>query len=277
MEIPVTGPCEPWDADCLLVPEDPTPEQEELIEFAVQVATEILWMRTKKIFGYCNATFRPCHDKCGVGWPQFMMSGWQNATGWSWPFPALVGGQWLNIACGSCGKGCGCGHEADSIAMPFPLADVVEVRIDGEVLDPSAYVVYNRRDLTRVDGGSWPRCNDLGLPDTEPGTWSVTGRYGTPVPALGRRAVGQLATEIFRGCDGDGTGCLLPMATVRQITRQGVQKEFFNTTEAFGSGLIGLTWPDMFITTYNPTRTGVASIYNADGVQRNRVTAIGGP
>lgn len=275
MEIPVTGPCEPWDVACLEVPEDPTPEETEQIEMAIAAATEVLWNRTKRQFGYCTATFRPCHDQCGTRWPLYMLRPWQDATNWAWPFPALVGGQWINIACGMCDNGCSCGHSASTITMPYPLASVTEIRIDGEVLDSSAYVVYNRKDLVRTDGGSWPRCNDLGSPDTDPGTWSVTARYGTPVPILGQQAAGQLATQLYKACTG-ASGCLVPMSTVRQITRQGVQKVFFDANSAFTNGLTGLYFPDLFISTYNPSRTGVANIYRIDGPKRQRVTWFGG-
>lgn len=271
-----TGVCAPWDALCVDFPEDPTPEEQELIDSALLAATEVLWNRTKRVFGLCPATFRPCHDECGTRWPIYMLRPWQDATNWSWPFPALVGGQWINIACGSCDNGCSCGHPPSTLQLPFPLHDVIEVKIDGEVLDPSAYVVYNRRDLVRTDGGRWPRCNDLGSPDTEPGTWSVTANYGTPVPELGKQAVGQLASQLYKACTG-GAGCLVPMNTIRQITRQGVQKVFFDANAAFTNGLTGLYFPDLFITTYNPTRTGVASIYRIDGPRRQQVTWTGGP
>ena len=148
------------------------------------------------------------------------------------PAPALVGGKWFNIACGACSSGCSCSSVSE-VVLPYPVASIEAVRVDGVVLDPSAYRVDDWRLLVRLDGGEWPRCNDLNLADTEEGTWSVTAQYGTEVPRLGQLAAGQLATQIAKACAGV-SGCLLPSTTVRQVQRQGVTKTFFDDT-AFGA------------------------------------------
>lgn len=271
-----TGPCQNWPPICDDFPADPTPDQQILIDQAVQAATEALWNRTKRRFGLCEMTLRPCRREC---WPASTWASWsplwQNATSWAWPFPMLVGGAWINLGCGGCGGECSCSSVSETV-LPYPVAEVTLVMIDGQPLSSDAYRVDNHRLLVRVDGGDWPRCNDLSLPDTEVGTWSVTAQYGEVVPTLGQLAVGQLAGQIYKLCAGNGAGCVLPVATVRQVTRQGVTKVFFDAATAFKGGKIGLYYPDLFIHTYNPLNTGTASIFSIDGPRRRYTTQAAG-
>jgi len=262
-----TGPCERWPVLCADYPVEATPEQ---IEEAEWVATEYLWMRSKQQYGLCSVTLRPCRKECFPAWPWIPSSGWYDVSGLSWPFPApaLVGGQWFNIACGSCSSGCSC-TSISEVQLPYPVANVTEVKVDGAVLPPSAYRVDDWRLLVRLDGQDWPRCNDLNLADTEADTWSVTAQYGTRVPHGGQLAAGQLATEIAKRCAG-ASGCLLPATTVQRVQRQGVTKVFFDD-RAFAGGRTGLLYVDMFLSNVNPSNTGVATIFDIDGERARRV------
>ena len=263
----VTGPCQAWELSCATFPEGSTPELEAMAALA---ATEALWMRTKQQFGLCTVTLRPCRKDCFPSWPWVPVQGWYNVTGavWPWPQPALIAGNWVNLACGSCSSGCSCSSVSE-VRLPYPVNSIVEVKVDGVVLPSSAYRVDNFNLLVRLDGEEWPRCNDLNLEDTEVGTWSVTANYGQAVPELGNLAAGQLAVEIVKRCVNAG-GCILPTGTVQQVTRQGVTKVFFDSDQAFGNGMIGLYWTDMFIKTYNPSGTGVATIFDIDGPRTRR-------
>lgn len=261
-----TGPCEPWDLLCTDFPEG----SEEFQEDAAWIATEVLWNRSKRQFGFCTVALRPCKKDCYPAWPWIPQTGWTQAGGtWPWPQPALVGGQWLNITCNSCVQACSCTF-LERIQLPYPVAEVLEVRVDGEVLAPEAYRVDNYKHLTRIDGGRWPACNDLNLDADQPGTWEVTARYGTEVPRLGQLAAGELATEIVKRCVG-ANGCRLPSTTVQRIDRQGVTKILFDADTAFRSGKIGLLYPDLFVSTFNPLNTGTASIFNIDGARTERL------
>lgn len=268
---PVGGVCSAWEPLCDGFPEEPTPEQQEWIDFSLDAATEVLWNRTKRRFGLCSVTYRPCRESCmgGITSVQLLRGGWNDSTGWSWPFPALVGGNWINLACGICvGDHCSCGP-IERINLPYPVFEVTEVKVDGEVLDPDAYLPYNRRELVRVDGGEWPECNDLMFDDSMVGTWSVTAQYGEPVPIMGKMAIGELATQIYNRCPGSGgADCILPTGVVKEVTRQGVKKVFFDAESAFRSGRVGMYYTDMFISTYNPSGSGMATIFNIDGPQR---------
>jgi hypothetical protein len=260
------GPCQPWDLLCADFPEGTTPE---LQATAAEIATEILWNRTKRQFGTCSVTLRPCRKECFPAWPWIPSNGWNDLSGMTYPFPALVGGNWINIACGTCTSGCSCSRVSE-VRLPYPVAEVTEVKVDGVVLAPTAYRVDNFNLLVRLDGEEWPRCNDLNLDDTEVGTWSVTAAYGQAVPELGKLAAGQLATEIAKRCV-NASGCLIPAGSVQEVTRQGVKKVFFDANQAFKGGMIGMFYPDLFVKTYNPTNSSLATIFDIDGPKHRRV------
>ena len=264
--VAVTGPCEAWGLECAEFPAGTTPELEA---FAAMAATEALWMRTKKQFGLCTVTLRPCREDCYPAWPWIPTNGWTNLSGATYPFPALVGGAWINIACGSCSSGCSCSRVSE-VRLPYPVNSIDSVKVDGVLLPSTAYRVDNFNLLVRLDGEDWPRCNDLNLEDTEMGTWSVTAKYGDDVPSLGKMAAGQLAVEIAKRCV-NASGCLIPAGSVQEVTRQGVKKVFFDANAAFKGGLIGLSWADLFIKTYNPTGSSPATIYDIDGPRPRRV------
>lgn len=261
-----TRPCNAWEPLCAKFPEDPTDEEQEVIEYALLTATEILWKRTKRQFGTCEYTLRPCKKECFPTGPFIPQSSWVDATNWTYPFPALIGGAWINIACGKCKTGCSCSSISE-IRLPYPVSSVTQVLIDGEELPSSAYRIDEYQYLVRTDGQEWPRCNDLNLDDDEEGTWSVTAEYGQEVPYTGRMAVGELATEIFRHCVEDPS-CQLPTAVVSQIQRQGVTKDL----RELMNGDIGLYWSDIFIKNENPTgATATARFVDLDGPTHRRV------
>lgn len=256
------GPCEAWTAaDCTDWPDDLVAIQAD----ALMAATEILWEKTQKRFGLCSYTLRPCAQDCAGELALAWLYGswlptWGMASGgFGWPYPALVGGTWYNLGCGNCQNTCSC-NILHQIELPYPVSAVTQVKVDGDILAPTAYRVDDWRYLVRLDGGTWPRCNDLNKADTEDGTWSVTATYGEAVPTLGAFAVNEMALRIARTCV---TSCATPSGVVTQIDRQGVRK-------TLDKGLMGPVATE-FVETYNPTRSGVATIINLDRPAARRV------
>lgn len=240
----IDAPCEPWPAlwtGCSL----PTGAA-SVTGVALDMASEVLWVMSGRRFSRCPTPLRPCREGCNDG--LFDTSNWWNWGG-EWPRPRFFQGVWTNVACGQCLDGCSCSF-VSRVRLPMPVSRIVEITIDGVVLDPSAYQVYDYRDLVRQDGGEWPWCNDLSKPLGQPGTWSVTVEVGEPVPMLGRWAVAELATEFSKAllCD---ASCQLP-APVQQIARQGVSMTFLDPNEVYANGRLGLRFVDMFLSTYNP-------------------------
>lgn len=252
----ITGPCADWPVTwtCDVAALNPA-----VTGIAVSMATEFLWAATGMRFGTCEVTLRPCRRECQTG--SFYDDFGPPWAAQSYPQPALIGGLWFNLVCGSCAGDCSC-TPVSEVRLPAPVASIVEVKVDGTPLVTGAYRVDNNRLLVRTDGGEWPRCNDLNLDDTEVGTWSVTAAYGEALPEGASLAVGQLACEIARAADGGD--CKLP-AGVQQLVRQGVTISYPDVGELFRQGRTGLYLVDMFIATWNPYNLKQRSrVYNVD-------------
>ena len=235
---------------------------------AVTLATEVLWQLTGQRFGLCEVTLRPCRNSCADGYGT--LDDWWSGVGISpflsggGPRPWWSNGVWYNV-CGGCTGGCSCTSLEEAL-LPAPTREVVDVRLDGVVLNPSQYRVDENRKLVRTDGGVWPMCQDMSLSDDQPGTWAITITVGEDVPVLGRRAVADLAAEFAKDCAGEE--CEVPY-DVTSLTRQGVTLDFGNPNNQRVDPLVrllSLRVVRLFLATYNPyglQRRGKAYDVNA--------------
>lgn len=197
---------------------------------AAQAASDVLFILSGRQFlGECGPiTVRPCTGPCGCWPPGRVDIGWNQRL---------------------------CGWLSQVKLSGYPVREVSEVKIDGEVLDASEYRLDARRFLTRLadtDGRAqrWPACQRLDLADTEEHTFAVTYTYGQDPPILGVEAAQQLACQIA-AAGPDGTGeCALPDGTI-SVTRQGVTIDIDRFVE---EGISSLPLVGLFLQTYNPAR-----------------------
>ncbi|MFC4328352.1 hypothetical protein ACFPC0_10990 [Streptomyces andamanensis] len=249
-----SGPCA-WPLDTTCAPGFPADPAEWTPQhvLAVEIATDLLWARTAGRFGLCPELIRPCRRACSPD---------RHGTGWLWdPRQGALNpyqdgrGRWFNFGCGCSRMDCSCKPPC-SLRLPGPVNAVVEVRVDGQVLDPAEYRLIQRSgyaDLLRKGGEAgecWPTCQDLEKDFTEPGTFSVLYLRGRAVPAAGMRALGSLAGEIYKQCTG-AKGCRLP-ERVQTVTREGVTYDMFDPGEWLEKGFTGLRDVDTWIATVNP-------------------------
>lgn len=250
-----TGPCSPLDDWQPIWCEELSPEAQAVTGDAVEMAADILWIATGQRFGLCTTTIRPCREDCSSDWFGVENQWWPGVGGMyrsfggGGPRPWWYNGVWYNV-CGGCAGSCSC-TVLDSANLPAPTREVVEVKLDGAVLDPSKYRVDENRKLVRTDGLLWPMCQDMAADDDQPGTWSVTITVGEDVPKLARRAVGQLAAEFAKDCAGEA--CQLPYE-ITSLSRQGINMSFGSPDEVDAiTGQLNLRWVNLFINTYNPS------------------------
>lgn len=164
MSQPVLECVNPWETECLcgakhmpcwprpdtsccdrLEPVDPTPEVTARIERMLHVATEIIWRLSGKQFGACPVTVRPCRQSCADR-PSY---GYWSGMLWT---PVLDEGTWFNLKCDTCfgnASGCAC-SELCEVDLPGPVAEILDVKLDGEVLPSWMYRVDNHRKLVRT-------------------------------------------------------------------------------------------------------------------------------
>lgn len=135
------------------------------------------------------------------------------------------------------------------VKLPAPVNTITLVKVDGVVVTGSAYQLELGRYVRRIDGVNWPNANDLTLPDTAVGTWSITAQYGTPPPANVSLAVGELACEYLRAINGQD--CRLPR-TITQLARQGTTITLPDLSAMLQSGSTGYPMVDLIVQAYNP-------------------------
>ena len=228
---------------------------------ATDWAKYVLWALTGRRYGACPVTLRPCGPTCenSVGYLAYpVVEG--GSTG-PWMLPWLDGGVWRN--CG-CSGGCSCAATCE-VVIPGPVAELSEVKVDGIVLAASAYrvdYVGNRTVLVRTDGGCWPQCQDMDVSTDEVGSFAITYKLGTPVPASGQIAAGLLAREFAKACQGQD--CALPQQ-LASLSRNGVEVQVLDPTTGLDNGLTGIAQVDLWVRSVNPYRKAQRSrVYSPD-------------
>lgn len=204
---------------------------------AAAFAATTLNVLTAGIVANCPVTVRPCSPGNVAASPSWR---WTD-LGWG---SAVFDSGWLN-GCG-CGSTCPC---TSTLALDLngPVAEVISVQIDDEVLPEDAYWLEGGRRLFRTDGTAWPTRQNMDAMVGEPDTFAVTYRVGYPLGLLGELALGALYVEWLKSVCGQK--CRLPSG-VTSIVRAGVSMTI--NRSLFHDGLTGLADVDAYIQSVNP-------------------------
>lgn len=240
--------CEPWaDEEDLCGPCAGEGYEGDLTTAAtgmLEAATDLLYQWSgRKYPGICERTVRPCVADRYDG-------GLRTPTDWTrgWGVCRCLGS-------------CGCPGRREIELGAYPVREILEVLVDGEVLDPSQYRLDDQRTLVRLreaDGTrpGWPARQDLGLEDTDEGTWSVRFTWGTEPPPAGVHAAAVLACELAMACHPDEAvsgQCRLPK-NATSVTREGITMVLSPSDFLDRNGNTGLYEVDLFLQAANPTR-----------------------
>lgn len=272
---PMLGPCATWItgedvAACARFDYGSSPAVFDTVAWEASMA---LYEISGRVFtGLCDRRVRPCRLNCGCwagpssyGLSPFWWTGTMFGIGGGWA--------WYNER----GDTFGCKPMSTVDLAGYPVREIVEVKIDGEVLPEYDAVTGARnwrldkwRYLVRMDTpGSpavpnfWPGCQNMSLDADQPGTFEVAYKWGATPPQLGRDAAAQVAVQLFLACGGQA--CVLP-AGVSKVERQGITIEkqillaWLDPTKG-----TGLTEVDLFLQAY------------AGGAKRGRRSAIWSP
>lgn len=220
---------------------------------ALALASSTLRRLTAYRVGGCPVTVRPCAPRgfCGSFVP------FQGAFGQDWMRPGMnTQGLWVN-SCG-CSGSCGC-EITDGVSLPGPIGEVYEVKVDGDVIDPADYAVAQGQVFWVGTGPSpFPATQNLNLPDTLPGTFSITYLNAYPVDMLGAQAAAFLALEFAAACKPKGK-CSLPRGVV-SVVRNGVTFEIEQSF--FPNGETGIDIVDAYVQMWNPDhRTSPTTVW----------------
>jgi hypothetical protein len=233
-----------WVVDRSCLPNSEAPLDIQRQTDAENLAVQVLWSLSGRQFGVCPVIVRPCRQPCGGLW---------GLTPYSAGGALMVvwdGANYRNLLCG-CGPKCSwvspnVVHLSSTVGLP--VQEIIEVVIEGVVLDPEEY--RREGDLLYRVGADWP-VQDLTQPLDEPGTWSVTYTRGIPPPAGTANLVGLLAKEFLAACSGGR--CRLPRR-VQSVTRQGVTYDMVDPTDIYATGKTGIPEVDLWLSAVNPHR-----------------------
>ncbi len=260
------GPCSNWitsedvasSCDSLDSSGDPA-----VYDSAVRQACEILWAASGRQYsGACGpVTVRPCLGSCGC-WGVW---GGSYDFWWNVGYGYWVGGGGNGVSavqgwdCGDDGWQSGCCGSLSRVKLDgYPVVEINEVAIDGNVVDPADYRLDQSKFLTYLDDADgnarrWPSCQNLAREPGEPGTFTVTYTHGIDPPEIGKQAAVQLACHLAR----EAGDCELPPGTTR-VARLGITVDLAvtgaQTRKTFPVGFEALSLVQLFLDTVNPHR-----------------------
>jgi len=277
MSVPRSGACAPW-TDAGSVADLPRVKTlgHELIEKgtltqagfegicaeAAAAASDVLYELSGRIFpGNCGpVTVRPVSRPTDIdtrAWGATLSTvGWVASQGF-----ASAYGSFNPAVLAHYGS-----LEPPTIELPYAATEIVQVKIDGEIIPEDEYELRDFKSLVRIrPSGSavpvarygWPTSQIMDLPDTEPGTFSVSYRYGVPPPASGIMAVVKLAEVFALPRMGETKG--YPVR-VTSVARQGVSAMVTDVMDLLQKGMLGILECDYFLMSHNPHKLARQSV-----------------
>lgn len=181
-----------------------------------------------------------------------MASYWYTGNNGWWGFWLGGGGNGVS-AVQDCGSGGGCCGALSRVKLQgYPVIEITEVKINGDVITADNYRLDGWKWLTYLNDANgdfqrWPACQNLARPDTDAGTFSVTYTHGMDPPDLGLEAAAQLACAIAA----TGEDCGLPAGTSR-VTRLGLVIEMLKDGKGVPISFTSIPLVQLFLSTYNP-------------------------
>jgi hypothetical protein len=145
--------------------------------------------------------------------------------------------------------------EVEAVSLPGPVGTIVEVRINGIVLDAASYRIEDGKYLVRLDGQGWPHSSG--------DNFTVTYHNSHPVGELGAHAAGVMAWEWLKLITRNAKDkCKLP-STATNVNRAGITVEV--AAGMFPENVTGLPEIDAYLLLWNPHQLRVAPrVYSPD-------------
>lgn len=257
-DVSATAPLEgPWLKWCALSDVraacglDETEVDDDTVEWAIALASKILWAASGRRYGTTGRTVRPCYEG-------------DHAFGFHGRSDNRHDDLDVHVHSYS-GYTCTC--SLPELKLPGPIAAVEEIIYNGTVLDPSAYAIKTyghqaRRVLLRLDGESWWCCNDLTASpqtvaesDDSCPAWEVTYHQGRMVPLEAVGIATAFAEQLARARCG-GRCAENVSAGVTKIARRGTTREYEAPAAAQALGVMSdlPSYARDWLTAVNPSR-----------------------
>lgn len=238
-------------------------------ERAAALATHFMWAATGRRYGLCEVTVMPdvrrpklplyrTYPLIGGRYGQYPYLGPVSVVAGSVPNPSPVGSSCCSGLC--------------EVALDGPVASIVEVRIDGVVVDPGTYQVHDHQLLVRLGGECWPTHRGYGA---EIPRFEVTYMIGKRIPPAVQAAAETLTCEYAKACQGDDA-CALPPHLTR-LSRQGVEVTVEEFNSEHGHLRTGIRAIDDVLDADNPYGlTQAPTVLSPDAPNARTITWAGG-
>lgn len=224
----------------------------DLISDMIDTASDLLSMVTGGLVsGICTSVVRPvalCDDDFDPFYPKYART---TIRDWRRQFGGL-----------------------NSIPLRGPNTDIVEITIDGVVINPSDYGLLDRRFLFRR-AGEWPTVNDLTKQSTASNTFEITYRFGNSPDRLARMACIELTCELLK--DAKGKPNALPRG-VTSATIQGASISVRPRAEALRDGDEQIPVVSRFLSVWAPDgQNQVSAVWAPELEQFWNLVEVSGP
>lgn len=217
------------------------------LDDALLVASGLLYNMTLQQWpGECERTVRPCsrYETLDTMRTMPLVSGLYSARASMW-------------RCSCRGRDVyqpGCSYLSQIGLGEVPVSGIVEVLIDGDVVDPDRYRVDDYRWLVFMpdptgadDRQGWPCCQRMDLPTTEDGTFAVTFTVGSLPDLGGVKSAGHLACELAKLWTPALSATCALTGRVTSMTRQQVTMTVNDPSALLDRGMTGLVDVDMWV------------------------------
>lgn len=285
-----TGPCSPW-CTAANIEKLPSvqralkntekqggvkPSEAELKEFAEEAAgaaTDILYELSGRQFsGECGPVkirpvSRPSDIDTRTWGARLSPLGWFSSWGMCSSFGSYSPGMVSHY---------GCSNPPEIQLGAYPVTEITEVKIDGVVIPAEEYELRDHRWLVRIrptasfqptERYGWPTCQVPDMPDTQPGTFSISYKYGVKPPASGVLAAKKLGEYLLLPRLGDTSRTPV---RVTSFSRQGMSAQITDVMDILKSGSLGIWEVDSFLLAVNPKKLARQSLAWSPDIGRSR-------
>ena len=224
-----------------------------------RVASEILFLLSGRKYGVRTETVRPYAGQRACGWGA--LTGYGASLGQVYAYYDGTGKNDRGV---------------DWLKLKSPTRRVVGVMLDGVLMDPSGYQLFDNSKLVRLPNAAgasmlWPLYQAIDRSVTEQGTFSVTYQWGQDIPEGGQLAATTFACQLAKYLNND-SDCALPDRVI-SVTRQGVSQTMLDPGAFIKEARTGLYLVDTWLGAVNPNgNRSRPSIMGPDSMQQLRST-----
>jgi hypothetical protein len=246
------GPCYPYaqiedlpdGCPCRIETSGDLEPSDEALTAVLNGATTIVWsLLGRQPIGLCEQRVFPCLRENNWRWNWYQQQTYTLAPWGGMP---------------------ACACSGDAVLLEGPVNDIIEVVVDGEILERDEYVLVDGQWLDRVDG-SWPAGGRAG----DEAAFAITYLRGIPVDTLVRDATIEVANVLWM--DRCGVANCLPGRAVTSMSQAGTGYSYQGDQDRVREAgeALGTLWRAIGV--YNPGQVHTPTmVFSPDEPYRTR-------